>query len=697
LYSAFTSQPHRASNRVVLAELGTLAVEFTRLSQITKEPKYYDAIARITDALHEWQNHTRLPGMWPIYVDASGCERIQYRTAASHSDGALEVSQLLLDKSDPDLDTVQDLEEAETVDQAADEGAGRTGPILDLATNASQPAGYARSDGRSNKQNTTEQSRSTPARGSAGDNLQAHRIRGWDENHPETVSTVGSPGEKREDSKEEPRMEPLAKPPHAGLDDKSPASQNVKRQLDKPITDWENEELPAKPAIPSPIQAFKNRTVYSPVPVPECIPHGLGSTSAYGTEEFTLGSMADSTYEYFPKEYILLGGLVDQYREMFEWSMDVAKEKLLFRVMLPDEEREILVSGSYKVSTPMADDVPEETTLSTTGSHLTCFVGGMFALGAKVFNRSEDLEIAEKLTDGCVWAYEMTTTGIMPESFIAIPCEGRTNCVWNESKWWDELDPTRDWREESYMRQMEIYEAALEARKLLEAHTAVAGSDDPDEPVSIQTASPVPSDEATTDSEHTGIPTQFTRRMQHKRQVIDNGPKSNHQETTVSIATRTSLNSTRTATLIPQTLAPLSSPVKPPTHEEYVKKRIEEDRIPAGISYISNPSYLLRPEALESVFYLYRITGSPYWREKGWNMITSILQHTEAEFGHSEIDDVTKTHPKLKDSMESFWLAETLKYAWLLFEEEDRWSLDHWILNTEAHLLRRPDAPRDAQ
>jgi mannosyl-oligosaccharide alpha-1,2-mannosidase len=119
--------------------------------------------------------------------------------------------------------------------------------------------------------------------------------------------------------------------------------------------------------------------------------------------------------------------------------------------------------------------------------------------------------------------------------------------------------------------------------------------------------------------------------------------------------------------------------------------------MPPGISYIASANYLLRPEALESVFYLYRITGSPYWREKGWNMITSILRHTETEFGHSAIDDVTKTHPKPKDSMESFWLAETLKYAWLLFEEEDRWSLDHWILNTEAHLFRRPDAPRDTR
>lgn len=36
--------------------------------------KYYDAVARITDAFELWQNNTRLPGLWPLSVDASGCE-----------------------------------------------------------------------------------------------------------------------------------------------------------------------------------------------------------------------------------------------------------------------------------------------------------------------------------------------------------------------------------------------------------------------------------------------------------------------------------------------------------------------------------------------------------------------------------------------------------------------------------------------
>lgn len=87
---------------------------------------------------------------------------------------------------------------------------------------------------------------------------------------------------------------------------------------------------------------------------------------------------------------------------------------------------------------------------------------------------------------------------------------------------------------------------------------------------------------------------------------------------------------------------------------------------------------------------MYRITGDNHWREAGWRMFQNINLHTTAQFGNSAIDDVTKTTPELNDSMESFWLAETLKYFYLLFADEDLISLDEWVLNTEAHPFRRP-------
>jgi mannosyl-oligosaccharide alpha-1,2-mannosidase len=84
---ASASRPHKAGTRVVLAELGTLSLEFTRLAQLTKNARYYDAVARITDAFEQWQNSTRLPGMWPIMVDASGCNRVNHAAAHEANEG----------------------------------------------------------------------------------------------------------------------------------------------------------------------------------------------------------------------------------------------------------------------------------------------------------------------------------------------------------------------------------------------------------------------------------------------------------------------------------------------------------------------------------------------------------------------------------------------------------------------------------
>ncbi len=88
---------------------------------------------------------------------------------------------------------------------------------------------------------------------------------------------------------------------------------------------------------------------------------------------------------------------------------------------------------------------------------------------------------------------------------------------------------------------------------------------------------------------------------------------------------------------------------------------------------------------------MYRITGDPVWQEKGWNMFQAVIRATRAGVGHSAVDDVAfPKGPQPLDNMESFWLAETLKYFYLLFTTPDVISLDDWVLNTEAHPFRRP-------
>lgn len=181
---------------------------------------------------------------------------------------------------------------------------------------------------------------------------------------------------------------------------------------------------------------------------PECEPQGLASPPYTSSEDFGIGGQADSTYEYLPKEYMLLGGLEERYRTMYEMAAESTIKNLLFRPMIRDEKRYILSAGQAKVS-EKKDPTSDKTDLQPEGTHLTCFAGGMFAIGAKVFDRKDDIDIAWKLTDGCVWAYEATSTGIMPESFLAIPCPNMDDCPWNETLWHEKLDPFGDLREKN--------------------------------------------------------------------------------------------------------------------------------------------------------------------------------------------------------------------------------------------------------
>jgi len=67
---AKTGEYQQAADNVLVAELGSLSLEFTRLSQVTGDPRYFDAIQRITDQFDEQQMQTHLPGMWPVIVNA---------------------------------------------------------------------------------------------------------------------------------------------------------------------------------------------------------------------------------------------------------------------------------------------------------------------------------------------------------------------------------------------------------------------------------------------------------------------------------------------------------------------------------------------------------------------------------------------------------------------------------------------------
>ncbi|WYZ33769.1 hypothetical protein EsH8_I_000045 [Colletotrichum jinshuiense] len=261
--------------------------------------------------------------------------------------------------------------------------------------------------------------------------------------------------------------------------------------------------------------------------------------------EFTLGALADSLYEYLPKMYALLGGTDPAYEKMYRHAMHVVEQHLLFRPMLPDGE-DILFSGTAFAEGNVRHN-PES-------QHLSCFVGGMFGLGGKLFGIKEHVGLAERLARGCAWAYGSFPTGLMPEIFGMIPCESLDGCKWDEERW--------------------EREGASTLRK--------------------------------------------------------------------------------------------------------------------GFSHARDPRYILRPEAIESIFLMYRMTGNPEYQEIAWTMFQAIIKATETQYANSAIEDVTvEGETKKLDSMESFWLSETLKYFYLIFSPPGLVNLDEFVLNTEAHPLRR--------
>eukprot|EP00271_Cylindrocystis_brebissonii_P003675 TRINITY_DN1490_c0_g1_i1.p1 TRINITY_DN1490_c0_g1~~TRINITY_DN1490_c0_g1_i1.p1 ORF type:complete len:664 (-),score=202.07 TRINITY_DN1490_c0_g1_i1:463-2454(-) len=95
-----------------------------------------------------------------------------------------------------------------------------------------------------------------------------------------------------------------------------------------------------------------------------------------------------------------------------------------------------------------------------------------------------------------------------------------------------------------------------------------------------------------------------------------------------------------------------------------------------------------RPETVEALFYLWRKTKDPIYREWGWNIWQAFEEHCRLPSGYTGLTDVGQNPPSRDDMMQSFFLAETLKYLFLLFSDDDVMPLDQWVFNTEAHPVK---------
>ena len=115
----------------------------------------------------------------------------------------------------------------------------------------------------------------------------------------------------------------------------------------------------------------------------------------------------------------------------------------------------------------------------------------------------------------------------------------------------------------------------------------------------------------------------------------------------------------------------------------WTKFNIEPEEFNFMTDTIMSAYYILRPENLESCFYLYRLTGQNKYLWQGKQMVDDILTHCKNEVGYASLKNVL-TYEKI-NSMESFFFGETLKYAYLIFAPESTLDLKKLVLTTEAH------------
>ena len=113
---------------------------------------------------------------------------------------------------------------------------------------------------------------------------------------------------------------------------------------------------------------------------------------------------------------------------------------------------------------------------------------------------------------------------------------------------------------------------------------------------------------------------------------------------------------------------------------------IEPEVIDYRTMKVEYPGYQLRPEIVESTYYLHHYTHDPKYLAMGQKLFEDFVKHDRAPHGYAALDSVVTM--KQRDAMESYALAETFKYYFLLFDPKAL-DFDAITFNTEAHPLRR--------
>uniref|UniRef100_U5EW55 alpha-1,2-Mannosidase n=1 Tax=Corethrella appendiculata TaxID=1370023 RepID=U5EW55_9DIPT len=130
-------------------------------------------------------------------------------------------------------------------------------------------------------------------------------------------------------------------------------------------------------------------------------------------------------------------------------------------------------------------------------------------------------------------------------------------------------------------------------------------------------------------------------------------------------------------------------------HESYIRTYTRlgpesfrfNDAVEAKALKSQEKYYILRPETFESYFVMWRLTHDQKYRDWGWDAVQALEKHCRTPNGFTGVKNVYLLEPVKDDVQQSFFLAETLKYLYLLFSDDSLLPLDEWVFNTEAHPL----------
>ncbi len=122
-------------------------------------------------------------------------------------------------------------------------------------------------------------------------------------------------------------------------------------------------------------------------------------------------------------------------------------------------------------------------------------------------------------------------------------------------------------------------------------------------------------------------------------------------------------------------------------YEMWNRYGIEPELIDYSTMKAISPGYYLRPEIIESAYYLYHYTKDPRYLEMGKTFFDDLVKYCRTDDGFVQLRSVV-THEK-GHGMPSYFFAETLKYLYLMFVPRSTLNFDDVIFNTEAHPMQR--------